>query len=142
MGLKGLLRRKIDAKQDQWRREKNERQLQETGYKMAYQAELRDQMSTAMREQVKKNARADARAEISRRFPGKGQRGGGRAGSIIEGLNAASQGAMGTMGFGPSLREQVRARGSSGSSHKKKKSGKKKKRSSPRQPEYQGLSFI
>lgn len=136
MGLKGLLRRKIEAKQDQWRAEKKERQLQESGYKMAYQAELKDQMSTAMREQVKKNARADARAQVTRRFPGKGQAG-GRAGSIIGGLDAMSRGAMGTMGFGPPLQEQVRRSRST-----KKKSGKKKKRSSPSQPQYQGISFI
>jgi len=139
MGLKGLLRRKLEAKQDQWRAEKKERHLQESGYKMAYQAELKDQMSAAMRDQVKKNARADARAEIARRFPGRGQ-GGGRATGIVAGLDAMSRGAMGTMGFGPSLQDQVRARGPS---RKKKKSGKNKKRSSQRRaPGYQGISFI
>lgn len=127
MGFKDLL----DKKKKQWKEERDERKLQETGYKMAYKEAYKEEMAKAVKERVSTNARAAAKADAARRFPGRGQ-GGGRAASFISGLNAASQGAMGSMGFGPPVRAPVsRKRTTTKKKHKKKRS----RSSTPRQPQ-------
>ena len=129
MGLQGTITRKFKEKREKWRAEARTRETEKQAYKAAFKAEQIKQTGIAMKDQIKKDARAAARADVAKGF-GKGGRSGPRAGSIMAGLDAMSKGAMGTMGFGPSIQELAR------------KKRKRKKRSPTRQPQYQGLSFM
>ena len=96
---------KFKKKRDQWKKEKRDRELMDTGYKMAYNEEYKKEMQNAMQKQISKNAREAAREDIKRRYPGKSKK--NSRGGVLLGLDAAFRGATASMGLGQPLDTMV-----------------------------------
>lgn len=125
--MRGWLRRKIEAKQEQWREDEARRKA----YREELQEIKKEQFKDLMRQRLRENARMEARKDIDRIMPlrkpplstgekfkriGKGLEGG------LVGIGAGMEGAMGSIFGSPPPRRYP----------SKRKTKKKKKRSRAR----------